>query len=100
MEFIRSLPDKPQAKVLKDVDLLEQYGPALAGGHIKSIEGYRGLFELRSTFGSDAFRLFFFRVAEQHLVVVHGIRKKRERIAARDLETAEARRADYLRRNA
>jgi phage-related protein len=74
---------------------MDQRSPSL----VKRLTGWPGLLELRSSVGSDAFRMFFFFAAEDLAVVVHGIRKKTERTPARELRTADARRKDYMRRH-
>ncbi len=93
-----SLPPKAQAKIARALDVLEEYGPAIGEPYIKSLAGHTGLSEVRVGLGLDAFRLFFFAAAEKHLVIVHGIRKKTQRTPIRDIETAEQRRAAYVRR--
>jgi phage-related protein len=97
-DFLASVPAKPQAKLLRTLNLLETHGPALAEPYVKRLSGWPGLLELRTSVGSDAFRLFFFFAAADLAVVVHGIRKKTERTPARDLSTADARRKNYIRR--
>ena len=89
---------KPRAKVARALELFEEFGLAIGEPYIKSMAGYRGLYELRIRRGSDAFRLFFFIASQQHAVVVHAIRKKTEKTPLRDLATAAERRAEYLRR--
>ena len=98
-DFLASLPLRPRAKLARVLNLLETHGPALTEPYVKRLTGWPGLLELRTSVGSDAFRLFFFFAAEELAVVVHGMRKKTERTPARDLSTADARRKDYLRRH-
>jgi len=90
-DFLLGLPAKAQAKVARALDLLEEYGPEIGEPYVKAIRGRKNLLELRTSLGSDAFRLFFFHAGERRLIVVHGIRKKSQRIPARDLDTAEER---------
>lgn len=45
-EFIYSLPRGMMAKMLKNIDLLEEYGPALRGPYSEHLED--GIFELRA----------------------------------------------------
>jgi len=90
-DFLHGLPAKAQAKVARAIDLLEEYGPEIGQPYVKAIRGRKGLLELRTSLGSDTFRLLFFRAEGKRLVVVHGIRKKSQATPARDLDTAEAR---------
>lgn len=97
-DFLVSLPLKARAKVVRTLELFEEFGLALGEPYIKSMAGHRGLYELRVRSGSDAFRLFFFVAEREHVVVVHGIRKKSDRTPVRDLATAVDRMTDYARR--
>jgi phage-related protein len=90
-DFLLGLPAKAQAKIARAIDLLQEYGPEIGEPYVKAIRGRRGLMELRTRLGSDAFRLFLYRAGERRLVVVHGIRKKSQRTPARELDTAEER---------
>jgi phage-related protein len=95
-DFLLALPKKAQAKLVRALDLLEEYGPTMGEPYVKAIRGKTGLMELRTSLGSDAFRLFFFHAGGRRLVVVHGIRKKSQRTPLRDLETAERRMLEHL----
>ena len=87
-DFLVGLPAKAQAKLARAIDLLEEYGPGIGEPYVKSVRGRKGLLELRTSLGSDAFRLFFFRAGDTRLMVVHGIRKKSQKMPSRDLDTA------------
>ncbi|HEX3717205.1 MAG TPA: type II toxin-antitoxin system RelE/ParE family toxin [Verrucomicrobiae bacterium] len=56
-----------------------------------------GLFELRHV-GKLNTRVLWFFMKGRRIVAVHGIRNKGQTIPARDLETARARRSDWLER--
>jgi len=58
-----------------------------------------GLLELRHV-GKLNTRIVWFFQRGRRIVAVHGIRNKGQAIAARDLATAHARRADWLHRQA
>lgn len=62
--------------------------PYIGEPHVKSIRGYKGLWELREQFGRNRVRLFFFQSSANELVVVHGVVKQTERLPKRDIETA------------
>ena len=57
-EFLGSLQPKIQAKLLRDLDLLEEYGNALREPFSKHLED--GIFELRTKFASDIIRSLYF----------------------------------------
>ena len=58
--FIDSLDMKLQAKALRVINMLKAYGNTLREPYSKPLKG--GIFELRTSFGSDTIRLFFSRM--------------------------------------
>lgn len=105
-EFIRSLDAKQTAKVLRDIDLLKDFGSELHFPYVDSIKGekYKGLMELRTKQASNIFRTFYFVVAKDgktgtdKAVLLHAIQKKTDRTPKRELDTALARMKDYKNR--
>ena len=61
-DFIQGLEPKKQAKISREIDLLEKFGSELHYPHVDTIKGdkYKGLLELRVEFASNIFRIFFF----------------------------------------
>lgn len=57
-----------------------------------------GLLELRHV-GKLNTRVFWFFMKGRRIIAVHGIRNKGQSIPARDLDTASARRTDWLQRH-
>ena len=96
LEFLQSLSDKEQAKILREIDLLEEFGLALGMPHIRKMRGTQDLWELRVKHSSNQFRIFFFYFVDGQFVLLHGIRKKSDKTPMRDLRLAEARRQRYL----
>lgn len=105
-EFIRSLDAKQTAKVLRDIDLLKDFGSELHFPYVDSIKGekYKGLMELRTKQASNIFRTFYFVVTKDgktgtdKAVLLHAIQKKTDRTPKRELDTALARMKDYKNR--
>ncbi len=60
IEFILSLPVKMQAKILRTINLLKEFGYSLSEPHSKKLKSIDGVFELRIKLGSDICRLFYF----------------------------------------
>lgn len=65
---------------------------------LKKLAGTAGLWEVRVSYGGDAFRLLCFFDGADLVVLVSGFVKKTESIPSREIATAEQRRRDYLRR--
>lgn len=59
-EFIDELPEKAQAKVLRTLELLEEYGPEMGMPHVKSLSGIRGAWEVRVKFNTKYLQISFY----------------------------------------
>ena len=96
-EFMEDLNPKLQAKVLRDLDILEKYGNTLREPYSKSLED--NIFELRTIFGNDITRtLYFFYVGEK-IIITHGFIKKQDKTPQREINKARAYREDWTRRH-
>jgi len=92
-EFLEDLPEKHQAKIVAALDYLGQQGPALRRPHVAHVKGK--LWELRVSLARNEYRLLYFFMEGQVVVVAHGFAKKTQAIPAREIETAEKRMKDY-----
>ena len=99
-EFLKTLSSGHQAKALREIDLLEQFGTALQRPHVAAIrqDRYAGLWELRIQFSGDSSRIFYFLAQGNRFVLLHGFMKKTDALPAKELETARKRMNEYLRR--
>lgn len=84
--FIISLPGKEEAKVHREIDLLEENGIYLNFPHTSSVG--KGLRELRVKFSSNQIRIIYFLHIEDTFYLLHGFKKKRGAIPKREIETA------------
>lgn len=100
MDFIQSLPVKLQAKIYREIDLLEEFGINLGYPHTSCLKGNNnhGLWELRIKFGSDISRILYFLPVKRKFVLLHGFIKKSDETPDRELETARKRKEDYCNR--
>lgn len=89
--FIETLEKPTRSKWLRQLTLLEEYGQHLAMPHVKHI--VRGIRELRVR-GSQEVRAFFI-VKEEQAIIVHAYIKKAQKIAQKEIVTAQ-RRIDRL----
>jgi len=97
-DFISSLSKKEEAKVFREIDLLQQKGIYLNFPHSSDIEGYKGLRELRIRFSSKRIRVIYFLYIKNTFVLLHGFIKKTQRLPKKELEIALNRMKDYLKR--
>lgn len=95
-EFINAMPTKQQRKVGSFLELLAQEGPALRRPYADHVRG--DLRELRMQFGRNEYRVFHFFVQQQRVVLVHAFAKKTQQLPEREIETAEERMKDFIKR--
>ena len=100
LDFILTLDPKQQAKIYREIDLLEKFGNELHYPHVDSIKGdkYKGLLELRIELSSNIFRIFFFLPQSNNAILLHGIVKKKRKTPPRELDAALDRMKEYIRR--
>ncbi len=92
-DFIDSLDDTAQSKVINTVHLLKEYNVRLGGSHAKKLTG-TDLWELR-ILGSDSIRVFYVAVEQQSFLLLHGFKKKTFTTPKKELKLAIDRLKDY-----
>lgn len=85
--FIKTLEKSTQSKVVRGIELIEQYGQNLGTPHVKKITV--SLYELR-TRGQQEVRIFY-SIREGKAMLIHGFIKKTQKTPKREIETAEKR---------
>jgi len=100
LDFIQSLPAKERAKIIREIDLLEEFGINLPYPHTRKIKSkkFSELWELRIKFSKNITRIFYFLYTGKTFVLLHGIKKKSKKTPTAALEIAKARMEDYLKR--
>ncbi len=96
LEFVMKRTPKEQAKILREIDLLEEYGLSLGFPHVRKIVKTE-LWELRVRLGSNIFRILFKEEANGFLLL-HILPKKTDKIPKRDINIALSRVDKYLAR--
>ncbi len=81
-KFIKSLQKPTIAKVLRTIDLLEQFGEKLGLPHAKKISNH--LFELRIS-GKQEVR-FFYTFYKLQIFLLHGFVKKSKKIPSKEIK--------------
>jgi len=95
-EFLDGLPDRLQAKAVRSIGLLGEFGPYLREPHAKKVTDWQGLFELRVSLGGDSCRFFYFWQGAQLVVIASGYLKKGMRLERKELERAASAMKRYL----
>jgi phage-related protein len=91
IEFIKRLSEPARAAVLRDVDLLKEFGLALGAPMVKPIAGVRKLWELRVKTKDGAVRIFYVAISGRRFVMLHGFMKKTDKTPKPELEIARKR---------
>jgi phage-related protein len=76
LEFMEQLPPKVIAKLLRNIDLLENNGFNLGFPFISRITGTNELWELRTKLGHNNYRIIFFHYRNGLFVLLHAFIKK------------------------
>ena len=95
-EFILSLDNKMQARVLKTIELLGENGTALRMPYSEHLTD--GIFEIRAKVGSDISRVLYFFVIGKKIVLTNGFIKKTQKTPKSEIDLAKKYRNEYLNR--
>ena len=96
-EFIDSLDSKMKARVIRTIELLEEYGNQLRMPYSKSLGD--GIFELRCQQSNNITRILYFFYINHNIVMTNGFTKKTQKTPLNALELAQKRRKEYLKRH-
>ena len=96
-EFILSLDTKIQAKMFRELELLETFGNELREPHSKPLGD--GIYEVRAKFASDITRVLYFFVVDKKIILTNGFVKKTQKTPVNEIELAKKYRKDYLKRS-
>jgi phage-related protein len=95
-DFLNDLDKKARAKVAAHLSLQEEQGPNLKRPYADLVRGK--IRELRIRHSSNQYRVLYFFQVRTRVVLVHAFSKKTQQLKQPDLELAEKRMADWLRR--
>lgn len=95
-EFISGLDPKMKAKVLREISLLEQFGPQLREPDSKALGD--GIFELRIKFSSNITRVLYFFYTGKNIVLTNGFIKKSDKTPPAVILFAKKCRDEYMSR--
>ena len=86
-DFILRQPDGAIAEIIHVLKLLREFNITLAIPYVEKI-GSSGIRELRIKHSSDIYRIYFFAHTGRKFVLLHAIKKKRNKIAENDIRLA------------
>lgn len=84
-----AFPPKILAKLIKIMELIEDYGPALGKPHTATMGN--GLFEIRAKGDEGIGRSLFCSVKGREVVILHSFIKKTQKTPKKDLDLARKR---------
>ncbi len=93
-EFLKDLPIKTRAKVVKLIDLLAEYGVLLKEPYTRQIRGK--IRELRVKDNLGHVRVLYFTFTGRRFVLLHGFLKKTDKTPEREIGLAEKRMTDFI----
>jgi phage-related protein len=94
--FLNSLPAKTRAKVTRILNLLGELGVLLKEPYTKQVRGK--IRELRVSDEIGAVRVLYFSFTGRRLILLHGFVKKTDKIPKKEIDIAERRMEDFLKR--
>ena len=85
-KFLDSLSEKQQAKILRVIHSIKDYGLNAALPHIKKLTG-TPLWEIR-ILGKDNIRVFYVIPGKELILVLHGFIKKKQKTPIKEITIA------------
>lgn len=96
-EFLETLDTKTQARFLWAIEQLRERNVQASEPLVKHLEDK--LWELRRESSGNIYRLLYFFYTGRKIIFVHGFQKKTQKTPRREIETAQARLDEYVRRD-
>ena len=93
-EFIKTLTVKLRAKVVSDLNILEEFGNLAREPLSKHLED--GIFEIRSKVSTDIVRILYFFDKERIIIATNGFIKKENKTPRAEIALAKDRRNAYF----
>ena len=96
-DFLDTLESNSQSKLLRILHNIEEYGLDSIIPHIKKLSG-TPFWEIR-ILGQDSIRVIYVVPTKFEVLVLHGFKKKTQKIPSKELETASKRYQEYTLRD-
>ncbi len=93
-DTILKMPPKLQARMLKLLELMEQYGANLGAPHTTPMGD--GLFEVRAKASEGIGRALYCYMKGQRVYVLHAFVKKTQKTPKKELDLAKSRMAEVI----
>jgi phage-related protein len=95
--FMDSLSLAARAKITRVIEKLAEHGVLLKEPFTRQVRGK--IRELRVKDAQGNVRILYFTYTGRHFILLHGFIKKTDKTPEREIETAEKRMKDYIKRH-
>ena len=92
-DFILDQSDGAIGEIIHVFDLLYKFGLSLGKPYVEKIKG--NIWSLRIKHSSDYYRILYFASIGRKFILLHAVKKKRDRLLKTDIELAIARMNDH-----
>ena len=97
LDYLNGIEDrKLKAKILRDIELLQQFGINLSMPHARYLEN--GIWELRTKQSNNISRILHFTYSNNNIILLNGFIKKTQKTPKIELERALKYKEEYQRR--
>jgi phage-related protein len=97
-KFIESQEKRTKAKILSTLHFLAETSNQPPHHIFQKMSGTQNLWEIRVRHAGNIYRLLCFFDGEQVVILTHAFQKKTQKTPRQEIDTAEKRKADYLKR--
>lgn len=97
LEYIGSLEPKAEAKILRNVAILEEFGPDIGYPLVSNVS--HNIWELRTVFGGSQHRILFSVLSGRIILLTTAFGKKTRKIPNKEIELAAHRLQKYWEEN-
>jgi phage-related protein len=91
--FILEQPNGAVGEIIHVFDLLHKFGLSLGSPYVEKVQG--SIWALRIKHSSDYYRIFYFASSGKKFILLHGIKKKTDRMRKTDIDMAIKRMDDH-----
>lgn len=96
-DFLNGLSKKAKAKCAAYIAALQEHGLNLPASYISKVRGH--IWELRPEWSGTEYRFFYAALVNKRFVILHAVTKKSQKLKSKDIEIAETRYDDIVRRD-
>lgn len=93
-DFLDRCSEKQQAKLLRIIENINQYGLMAVISHLKKLEGFP-LWEIR-VLGKDNMRIIYAVLVGQEVLLLHGLFKKSQKTSSSEISISMKRYKEWI----